>query len=109
MLRRVAASLVVLACVGCRNQIVQVDNDSETPVRVSVARSWSGVIAVPPRSRGEAKARLRPGLVEVAIERSGWATALGCEHRAGEPRLVVRIPRSGRAECGNSPAKAPLP
>jgi hypothetical protein len=105
-----AACVAVLAlATGCRGQVVSVQNDSSQPVNVSVARSWTGVLAVPAHGQGEVKARLRPGVVEVAVERGGTATALSCAYSEGEPRLFVRVLESGRAECGNSRVDSKLP
>src|SRR5690349_10674426 len=91
----VAGAVALLAGVGCRNQTVSVKNDSADPVRLSVAQSWSGVLELPAHTSGELKARLRPGMVEVAIERGGMATALTCPYQASESHVFVRIPPSG--------------
>ncbi len=108
--RQATSCLALLALTtGCRGQVVSVQNDSNQAVNVSVARSWTGVLAVPAHGRGEVKARLRPGVVEVAVEGGGTSTALGCAYNEGEPRLFVRVLESGRAECGNSPVDSKVP
>jgi hypothetical protein len=84
---------------GCRNQVVSVQNDSAEPVNVSVAHGWSGMVTVPAGERGEIKARLRPGPVEVAFQSTGSSRALVCPYADGAGRLDVRVQKSGQPAC----------
>jgi hypothetical protein len=90
---------LLLGVSGCRNQVVGVQNDSVEPVNVSVAHGWSGTVTVPAGGRGEIKARLRPGPVEVAFQVGRSSRALVCPYEGGAGRLDVRVQKSGKPEC----------
>ncbi len=98
-LRSSFALALLLGSTGCRNQVVGVQNDSAEPVNVSVAHGWSGMVTVPAGGRGEIKARLRPGPVEVAFQSSGSSRALVCPYADGAGRLDVRVQKSGQPAC----------
>jgi hypothetical protein len=95
----VSCALLLLGVSACRNQVVGVQNDSAESVNVSVAHGWSGTVTVPAGERGDLKARLRPGPVEVAIQTGRSSRALVCEYAEGAGRLDVRVEKSGKPEC----------